>query len=148
MALTREEIEALVERKLLERKGAIVDALLKFNRRPSAKTFKDAENIPDRLVGVALDEIVGEVLRETAPEMSLDAPCKKKLRNHGWKLPPVQLRHGRTVEVRVRYYRPAKAVRRGRRRGVGRRGAAGTGRIPPCAVLASWPAHPPRLSRM
>ena len=77
MALTREEIEALVERKLLEQKGAIVDALLKFNRRPSAKTFKDAENIPDRLVGVALDEIVGEVLRETAPEMSLDAPCKK-----------------------------------------------------------------------
>ena len=46
MALTQEEIEALVERKLLAQKAAIVDAMLKFSRSPSAKTFKDA--VPER----------------------------------------------------------------------------------------------------
>ena len=77
MELTREEIEALVERRLLEQRGAIVDALLEFNRRPGAKTFKDAESIPDRLVGKALDDIMGEVLQKTAPEIRQGEPGKK-----------------------------------------------------------------------
>ena len=77
MALTQEEIEALVERKLLAQKAAIVDAMLKFSRSPSAKTFKDAEDIPDRLMGKALDDIMGEVLQKTAPEIRQDDPGKK-----------------------------------------------------------------------
>ena len=49
MALTQEEIDALVERKLFVQKVAIVETILKFCRSPSAKTFRDAEDIPDRL---------------------------------------------------------------------------------------------------
>ena len=77
MALTQEEIDALVERRLLAQKAAIVEAMLKFSRSPSAKTFKDAEDIPDRLMGKALDDIMGEVLQKTAPEIRQDEPGKK-----------------------------------------------------------------------
>ena len=77
MALTQEEIEALVERKLLARKAAIVEAMLRFSRSPGARTFRDAEIIPDRLMGEALDDIMGEVLQRTAPEIRQDEPGKK-----------------------------------------------------------------------
>jgi len=77
MAMTDEELNALVEKKLLARKAGIVQALKTFNRSPSAKTFKDAENIPDRLLGQAMDDIVAEVLQKTAGDVSMERPAKK-----------------------------------------------------------------------
>ena len=77
MGMTDEELNALVEKKLLERKAEIVQALKTFNRSPSAKTFKEAENIPDRLLGQAMDDIVAEVLQKTGGDVSVERPAKK-----------------------------------------------------------------------
>ena len=77
MGMTDEELNALVEKKLLERKAEIVQALKTFNRSPSAKTFEDAENIPDRLLGQAMDDIVAEVLKKTGGDVSVERPAKK-----------------------------------------------------------------------
>jgi hypothetical protein len=43
----------------------------------NAQTFKDAENIPDRLMGQALDDIVTEVLQKTGGDVHLERPAKK-----------------------------------------------------------------------
>ena len=77
MGMTDEELNALVEKKLLERKAEIVQALKTFNRRPSAKTFKEAENTPDRLLGQAMDDIVAEVLQKTVGDVRIERPAKK-----------------------------------------------------------------------
>lgn len=77
MALTHEELAALVRQKIQEKENAIVEALLQFNRCPNAQTFKDAENIPDRLMGQALDDIVAEVLQKTGGDVNLERPAKK-----------------------------------------------------------------------
>ena len=77
MGMTDEELNALVEKKLLERKAEIVQALKTFNRCPNAQTFKDAENIPDRLMGQALDDIVADVLQKTGGDVHLERPAKK-----------------------------------------------------------------------
>ncbi len=83
MGMTDEELNALVEKKLLERKAEIVQALKTFNRSPSAKTFKDAENIPDRLLGQAMDDIVAEVLQKTGGDINLEKPAKKNFGTTG-----------------------------------------------------------------
>jgi hypothetical protein len=60
------ELRALIEQKMRDAMPGMIEAMTKFQREPNAKTFKDAENIPDSLVGKALDEVVGELLKETA----------------------------------------------------------------------------------
>ena len=77
MEMTDEELNALVEKKLLERKSEIDQKLKTFNRCPNAQTNKDAENIQDRLNGQALDDIVAEVLQKTGGDVHLERPAKK-----------------------------------------------------------------------
>ena len=47
----------------------------------------------------------------------------------------MQLRHGKTVRVSVRYYRQERQRRRGRRRGTGKRGKEGAGFLPALRLL-------------
>ena len=77
MGMTDEELNALVEKKLLERKAEIVQALKTFNRSPSAKTFREAEETPDRLLGQAMEDIVAEVLQKTVGDVRIERPAKK-----------------------------------------------------------------------
>lgn len=60
------ELRILIEQKIRAAMPGMVDVMMKFQQNPTAKTFKDAENIPDALMGKALDEVVGELLSETA----------------------------------------------------------------------------------
>jgi len=77
MGMTEEEMDTLVEKKLLEKKAEIVKALMGFNANPSAKTFKDAENIPDRLLGEAMDAVMSEVVARKAEDVKIQNPAKK-----------------------------------------------------------------------
>lgn len=75
--MNEKELNEIVEAQLLARKNAIVEALLAFQNNPCARTFKDAENIPDQLLGQAVDDIVGQVLTETARVATIVKPSKK-----------------------------------------------------------------------
>lgn len=74
------ELRILIEQKMHAVMPEMIEAMMKFQQDPNAKTFKDAENIPDALVGKALDEVVGELLRETAktPPPAVKSPISKK----------------------------------------------------------------------
>jgi len=60
------ELAARIEAELRMTVPGILEALKVFRDNPTAQTFKDAENIPDALVGQALDRIIGEVLKDAA----------------------------------------------------------------------------------
>jgi len=77
MPMTDKELEQLVETQLLLHKAEIVKALKAFQASPNARTFRDAENIPDALVGQSIDAIVGTVLGRTAAESHVAMPEKK-----------------------------------------------------------------------
>ena len=62
------ELLARIEAELRMTAPGILEALKKFRDNPTAQTFKDAENIPDALVGQALDRIIGNVLKEAAAQ--------------------------------------------------------------------------------
>ena len=48
-----------------------------FSKNPSPSTFKDAENIPDNLLGKAMDAIVSEVATKVAANVKIEKPAKK-----------------------------------------------------------------------
>lgn len=77
------ELRILIEQKMRVAMPGMIDAMMKFQEDPNANTFKDAENIPDALVGKALDEIVAELLRDTAktppPAAESSASQKKEV---------------------------------------------------------------------
>lgn len=75
--MTEEELNTLVEQKLLQQKAEIVNALMAFCANPSPSTFKDAENIPDNLLGKAMDAIVAEVASKEAANVKIEKPAKK-----------------------------------------------------------------------
>lgn len=77
MAMTEEELNTLVEKKLFQQKAEIVKALMAFSKNPSPSTFKDAENIPDNLLGKAMDAIVSEVATKVAANVKIEKPAKK-----------------------------------------------------------------------
>lgn len=62
---------------MLARRDEIVKVLMEFQRNPSARTFKDAENIPDILMGQAVDAIVGQVLGGVSEKVTIPDPAKK-----------------------------------------------------------------------
>lgn len=75
--MTEEELKKIVEEQMLARRDEIVKVLMEFQRNPSARTFKDAENIPDILMGQAVDAIVGQVLGGVSEKVTIPAPAKK-----------------------------------------------------------------------
>ena len=62
------ELLARIEAELRMTAPGILEALKKFRDNPTVQTFKDAENIPDALVGQALDRIIGNVLKDAAAQ--------------------------------------------------------------------------------
>ena len=88
------ELARMIETELKKTVPGILEALKEFRRHPMAQTFKDAENIPDALVGEALDRIVGELLKEVAAENAPRSQAPQKKRSHGRRELKIQLKHG------------------------------------------------------
>lgn len=82
------ELLALINARLQDTAPGIFEAVKKFRDNPSAQTFKDAENIPDALVGQALDKIIGDVLKDVAAQnvpKSANSSTQKKTATDGEK---------------------------------------------------------------
>ena len=75
--LNEKEIADTIDRKLLEKKQEMVDAYMAFQQNPNAQTFKEAENIPDRLFGIVADEVCKEVLSKVSKTVTITDPLKK-----------------------------------------------------------------------
>jgi len=75
--MNREEIRALLTMEINLKLNEVVDALAEFESNPNALTFRDAENISDKLISQALDAAIGQVVQAAAKNVESDSTVKK-----------------------------------------------------------------------
>jgi hypothetical protein len=75
--MTKEELKKLLHEEIEKRSDVMLEAWLNFERNPSARTFRDAENIPHNEMLRALDSVTGKVTQNAISEAESSPELKK-----------------------------------------------------------------------
>lgn len=76
--MTKEELKKLLHEEIEKRSDVMLEAWLNFERNPSARTFRDAENIPHNEMLRALDSVTGKVTQNAISEAESSPELKKR----------------------------------------------------------------------
>ena len=75
--MNKEELKKLLLEEIDKRSDAMLDAWLEFERNPSARTFRDAENIPHHEILKVLDAVTGKITQNAISETENSVELKK-----------------------------------------------------------------------
>lgn len=137
------ELRSALEEKLPEWLDARTPSRFRAMELDVAKTARD---FADEVVEAILREMLGDAAFHAECCAAAKAGAEARLRDAGRRPVVVTLLGGRRVKMKVTYLNPDRRGLRGRPRGVGKRGKAGSGLYPALAVLGIWFGVTPALA--